>query len=350
MPEGRAFLPEDQDAAYGYAETLGYPVVLKPVEGSGGRGVFADLRGRADLQWAFEVMPEATGALGPFIVEKHVHGEDYRIFVLGDRVLSVAKRTPAAVVGDGSRTVMELVVEKNALRLQNPHLMTHPIRLDRIADRQLERQGLSLTSVPGRGQRVVLAAVANLARGGDSVGLLEEVHPSILRASADAVAAIPGLALAGVDFLISDHRLPVDEQDAGICEINCSPAQTANETTLYGYSAPISREMVTHFGARHGLQLRSEPLEEVSVLVRVTGRVQRVGYRRHVARLADRLELDGWVRNGEPRTVELCVSGQAGHVSTLLSLLVRPGRRAIPEVVRATHNDEPVSEGFEILP
>ena len=346
VPQGRSFPAGDYGAGLAYADELGYPVVLKPTSGTGGDGVVADIRSADDLRWAFDQFEQAPGGSGSFIIEQHIHGNDYRIFVLEGRVLSVAQRTPASVIGDGQRTVAELVLDKNAVRRQNPHLMAHPIRLNAMASRELARQDLHADAVPAAGRRVQLTAVANLAQGGDNIEVMHETHPSVLEAAAAGLNAIPGLTQGGVDFLIADHRLPVDEQVCGICEINYGPAQTANETTLYGDPAPISEEMIRHFGAKHGMAMRPERHGQVTVTATFIGS-------RRPARLAARITSDatamgltGWVRPGGRRRREALLSGPVDHVSALLNRAFLFHGRASPELVKTVHTTEPPPQAF----
>ena len=50
----------------------------------------------------------------PLIVETYLTGHDYRVLVVNDRVIAVARRVPGHVVGDGTHTIKELVDRVNA--------------------------------------------------------------------------------------------------------------------------------------------------------------------------------------------------------------------------------------------
>jgi D-alanine-D-alanine ligase-like ATP-grasp enzyme/L-alanine-DL-glutamate epimerase-like enolase superfamily enzyme/acylphosphatase len=347
VPRGRAFPAKDVDRGLAYAAELGYPVVVKPLAGTGGTGVVANLTSEEDVRWAIEGLRKTKHEHKQFIVEEHIEGEDFRFFVLGDRVLSVLRRTPGAVIGDGELSVAELVLQKNEFRRQNPHLRTRPIKVGDAARFQLEKQGLTFTSVPDAGQRVVLTVAGNLSQGGDSIEVLDETHPSLLEVAVAAVRAIPGLPHAGVDFLVQDLRLPIDEQAAGICEINSTPGQTANDFPLYGPRRDVSTDMIRYYGERLGLPIAA-PAAELTVRMAITGVVQGVGYRRWLADRADSLGLVGWVRNHPDGDLDALLHGSTDAVAATASVAITGPRAAHVETVHTWPTTEDAGSAFEL--
>lgn len=190
VPQGRTFGVQEIEAAIDYATSIGYPVVVKPLAGKGGVGVVAGIEDEEGLRWAVEEIQNLQKNRGKLVVEQHVPGKDYRIYVAFGRVLSAVLRSPASVIGDGFSTVEELVEQKNALRRGNPHTRTRLIKIGEPARYQLNKQGLSWDSVPEAGRTVVLAGGANISQGGDSTEVLPELHESILSAAVRAVDAI----------------------------------------------------------------------------------------------------------------------------------------------------------------
>jgi cyanophycin synthetase len=151
------------------------------------------------VRWGFE---QAAKHSRRVIVEEQYVGRDYRILVVGGKVVAVAERVPARVVGDGRSTVAQLIETVN----QDPRrgvgheaVMTRIVVDDHLIDR-LERAGLELQSVPASGQIVTLRATANLSTGGTAIDRTDEIHPdnaSIARRAALTV----GLDVAGIDFM-----------------------------------------------------------------------------------------------------------------------------------------------------
>ncbi len=113
LPVPRSRVVRSEDGAVEAATEIGYPCVVKPLDGNHGRGVALDLRTEDDVRRAFEpAYDESRG--GDVVVETFVSGNDYRVLVVGGRLAAVAERVPAGVTGDGKHTVHELVEIENA--------------------------------------------------------------------------------------------------------------------------------------------------------------------------------------------------------------------------------------------
>ncbi|GAA4915424.1 hypothetical protein [Nesterenkonia rhizosphaerae] len=203
------------------ADQIGYPVVLKPLRGSMGRDVYTNLGTPAELTGTFRYLTQnATG--NKLVLEKHFSGQDYRVLVVGDRFVAACLRKPANVTGDGSSTIQQLIDSKNALRRQNPYLCKKPIILDREVQEYLAKQNLTINSIPAEGTEVPLRGKANASQGGDSIDKTAEIPDAVKDAAIRSVAAIPGLAIAGVDILYDADRTPV-EDSFRVIELNSRP-------------------------------------------------------------------------------------------------------------------------------
>ena len=108
VPVPRSEVVRSEDAAAAAATRIGYPVAMKPLDGNHGRGVALDLRSEDEVRTAFE-RALAESRRGDVVVESFVTGNDYRMLVVGGRMVAVAERVPAHVVGDGRHTVSDLV-------------------------------------------------------------------------------------------------------------------------------------------------------------------------------------------------------------------------------------------------
>lgn len=347
-PRGRMFRNSDYDSARLFAERLGYPVVCKPATGVRGIGVVANIQNDRELNSAFEQLAQSRLGKDDFIVEKHVTGSDYRIVVLDGKVIAAILREPASVVGDGERTIAELMLHKNAFRRLNPHLWGRPIKYDLAARYQLERANLRVSSVPDKAQRVVLANSCSLSQGGDSIDVLEELHPSVHDAAVAAVRAVPGLGYCGLDLLIEDHRKPIGEQSAGFCELNAHAAIGNCEYPLFGEPRQVARQVMDFCVRTYGLRVRDAPAERLSIKINVRGGVTGVGYRKWIHRLARQFDVDGWVRNVSGRSVEAVLVGETAPVSALAAAAVTGPEKATPTSVRTGHTMETGIKGFEI--
>jgi D-alanine-D-alanine ligase-like ATP-grasp enzyme/L-alanine-DL-glutamate epimerase-like enolase superfamily enzyme/acylphosphatase len=335
VPQGRQFTLEQRDKALAYAADLGWPLVVKPQAGTGGQGVTTGITSVDEVGSAIDFV--AKTKYSDFVVERHVEGRAYRFIVLGDEVLSVFLRRSANVVGDGVSSIAELISAKNLVRATRQQLQARPLKLNDRARFQLERQGLSWDSVPEAGQFVVVSTAESITQGGDSFQVIGETHPSLIEAAIKAVAVVPGMRFAGVDFLISDHRLPVDEQDVGICEINSSPATSSHHFPLYGPARNVSEALILDRCEQAGIPL-TDPAETLDLSVEVRGTVQDVGYRHWMRTIAEQFGISGWVRNGDSReVVEARLAGAAEPVAALASMAIAGSADARPQSVQTTH-------------
>src|SRR5699024_9857432 len=232
-----------------------------------------------------------------FIVEKHVNGSDYRIVVIGDEVIAAIQREPSSVFGDGRSTIGELLVNKNVARRRNPHLWARPAKYDDAARHELRKAGRTLDTVLAEGEQQLLANTCSLSQGGDSIDVLDEMHPSIKEASVAAVKAMPGLFFCGVDFLLEDHTKPLDEQDAGICELNAHAAIGNCEYPMFGNGRPVAKTMMKATVEHFGFKAHAERAERLAIHLTMRGRVTGVGYRKWLRRRAGVSGIGGWVRN-----------------------------------------------------
>ncbi|MDO8520857.1 MAG: ATP-grasp domain-containing protein [bacterium] len=184
-------------AAYRYAKKLEFPVIVKPNSGSQGAGV-ALVHTKREFYRAMRAIFKRDRVA---LVQRQVRGNDYRLVVLDDRVISIYARIPLNVVGNGTSTIRQLVREKQCRFIASSR--DTRIKLDdpRIAEK-LKRQKLSVRSVPTRGERVYLLDNANLSTGGDVVDVTTTAH-SAFRKIAVRVTKDMGLRLCGVDLMIA---------------------------------------------------------------------------------------------------------------------------------------------------
>jgi D-alanine-D-alanine ligase-like ATP-grasp enzyme/acylphosphatase len=351
VPMGRTFAHGDFDSARAFAERIGYPVVVKPATGVRGIGVVANIRDQRELQAAFDQLVSSRLGRDDFIVEQHINGGDYRIVVIGDEVIAAVLREPASVEGDGEHTVAELMVNKNVFRRLNPHLWGRPIKYETAARYQLRRAGLRLTSIPERGQKVILSNTCSLSQGGDSIDVLDELHPTIKKACLEAVKAVPGLWFCGIDFLLEDHTKPLAEQEAGICELNAHAAIGNCEYPLYGMPRQVARTVMLQCAEHFGLHGNGKPADSLALrlTIRNRARATQERYSAWLRRHARSFGLSGWVRRVDAETVEAVLVGDAVPVSVLAAAAVLGPRGVRPNWVSTEHITPPKTDGFEIL-
>ncbi len=232
------------DQAVRAANRIGYPVVVKPLDGNHGRGVCLDLMDEADVREAF-VTAEAESRRGWVIVESLVVGKDYRCLIIDGRMAAIAERVPASVTGDGTSTVEQLVDTANAdprRGVGHEKVLTR-IKIDDAAVARVKDQGLAMTDVPPEGQMVKLALTGNMSTGGISIDRTFEAHPENIEIAEEAARMI-GLDIAGIDFICPDITEPVRETGGAICEVNAAPGFRMHTHPTIGEPQFIAKPVV----------------------------------------------------------------------------------------------------------
>ena len=187
--------------------------VVKPHDGSVGRGVHTDLPAAQVLDLVAATESERL------LVEEHVVGEEFRACVVDGRCVATYRRYGANVIGDGRSSIRALISEKNEVRKQNPYLETQLIENEPAIISFLARSGLTLETVPPEGKRILLSGAANIALGGDPLEVTHEVDPMVSAAAEQATAAIV-IPVAGLDLIFSNDG---DEDLCCVLEINQRP-------------------------------------------------------------------------------------------------------------------------------
>jgi cyanophycin synthetase len=223
LPVPASILVRSADEAVEAAKRIGYPVVVKPLDGNHGRGVSLDLRNVRAVRAAFKRASEQASR-GVVIVERLLEGKDYRMLVIGGHIAAVAERVSAQVVGDGEHTVRELVAIENAdprRGIGHEKVLTR-IALDERSEALVRAQGYQLDDVPPADETVKLALTANMSTGGSAIDRTFEAHGDNVEIAEEA-ARVVGLDVAGIDFIAPDITQPVRETGGGIVEVNAAP-------------------------------------------------------------------------------------------------------------------------------
>ncbi len=241
VPRGRTV--NDPDDAWAAALEIGLPVVIKPKDGNQGKGVTVNVTTREQLAAGFHAAAEFRDEI---MVERYLPGHDYRLLVIGDKLVAAARRDPPQVVGDGVHTVRELVdaVNLDPRRGQGHGTSLTRIRFDDIALASLAKQGYTADSVPAAGQCVILRNNANLSTGGSATDVTDDVHPEVA-ARAIAAAHMVGLDICGVDLVCDSVLKPIEEQGGGIVEVNAAPGLRMHISPSFGKGRPVGEAIVS---------------------------------------------------------------------------------------------------------
>ena len=253
IPVPRGVVVRDVEDAVREARRLRYPVVTKPLDGNHGRGVTIGIKSEEQLRFGFEeALREAKGRRD-IIVEQFFEGNDHRILVIDRKLIAVAERVPAHVVGDGIHSIQQLIdeVNKDPRRGRGHEKVMTQIKVDAHVREFLERSGLTVESVPEPGQKVVLRSTANLSTGGTAIDRTNEIHPDNAEIARRA-AAIVGLDIAGIDFIAPDISKSVRETGGGIIELNAAPGFRMHLEPSEGPPRDVARPVIDMLFPRGG--------------------------------------------------------------------------------------------------
>ena len=241
VPMGRVVA--DQEDAWAAALEIGLPVVIKPKDGNQGKGVTVNVTTREQLDAGYAAACEFRDDI---LVERYLPGNDFRLLVIGDKLIAAARRDPPIVVGDGVHTVRELVDQVNLdPRRGNGHATSlTKIRFDDIAMASLAQQGFVAESVAPKGQRVILRNNANLSTGGAATDVTDDVHPEVA-ARAIAAAHMVGLDICGVDLVCDSVLKPIEEQNGGVVEVNAAPGLRMHLSPSFGKGRAVGEAIVS---------------------------------------------------------------------------------------------------------
>lgn len=202
-------------------EELGYPLVIKPLDGNHGKGASIGVTNWKD---ALAGLKAAQVYSEKVIVEQFIEGFDFRVLVIDGKLVAAAKRTPASVVGDGRSTIKQLIdeVNKDPRRGVGHAKELTRITIDRHTRRILKQRELTVDSVLPAGEILYLKSTANISTGGTATDVTDQVHP-YNQLLAERVAGIVGLDVCGIDVMTTDIAVPLNENRGAVLEVNAAP-------------------------------------------------------------------------------------------------------------------------------
>ncbi|WP_299333688.1 cyanophycin synthetase [uncultured Psychroserpens sp.] len=202
---------------------VGYPLVIKPIDGNHGRGITVDIQNYDDALVAFKHAKDSSRS-GAIIVEKFITGDDYRLLVINNKLVAAAIRTPAHVIGDGTSTVQELIdeVNKDPRRGYGHEKVLTQITTNELTKTIIKDAGYTLDSVLPDGERLVLKDTANLSTGGTAEDVTDIVHPANV-SMAERISKIIDLDICGIDIMTTDITKPLSETGGAVLEVNAGP-------------------------------------------------------------------------------------------------------------------------------
>jgi cyanophycin synthetase len=221
---------------------VGFPAVIKPLDGNHGKGATVGIKSIEDANEAWERAKEYSRWI---IVEQQLEGSDFRALVVNNRLIAVAERVPAHVIGDGKHTIQELIDETNAdpRRGYGHEKVLTEIAIDNQTMRCIRKAGYELASILPKGERLFLKTTANISTGGTAIDLTDEVHPENVFLF-ERIARIIGLDVAGVDVIAPNVSEPLRQSGGGIIEVNAAPGFRMHLSPSEGIGRNVAEHVI----------------------------------------------------------------------------------------------------------
>lgn len=377
IPKGRSFTSEHSDQEIiDYANKLGYPLIIKPANGSLGIGVTININDEETFAKSLRELRESRkGKDDEIIVEQQVSGYDTRVFVVGDKVAGAFRRVPANVIGDGEHTIQELIEQKNKERIKNPHINGAKIEINEDLKNYLKQSNYDLNSRPSKGERVFLSSNPLPSVGGDTREVTNELSPETKKIAVDAVKTFDSLYVCGVDIMIDDdgktnHVLELNSRpNIGGCLFPVEGTPNNIAAKIIDFYFPETTSMNTGKDQYHLYfdfekieeVLRSDYVREVTVppypindlvakKLTVSGKVQGVGFRNWVQKIAIGRRINGYVKNLKNGNVLIIAAGKEENMKDFIEVIkAKKTSKINVSEVKEQDWSKPVKLGFEVI-
>ncbi len=242
IPTPSGVVVHSPEEAWAEAQDIGLPVVVKPRDGNRGRGVMLNLQNQEEVVAAYQV---ARAEDIDVIVERYIEGNEHRVLVVGGKVIAVSRGESVWVIGDGQSSVEQLIELQVNSDPRRGNADIHPLetlipRQNSVILANLQRQRLSVESVPEQGRRVLI-----VGNGNHSIDCTDHIHPEVAHACTLAARVI-GLDIAGIDLVCRDIGQPLEHQRGAVIEVNAGPGLLMHLKPAQGKPQPVGDAIVGH--------------------------------------------------------------------------------------------------------
>ncbi len=231
---------------------VGFPLVIKPIDGNHGRGITVNIQNYDEALEAFRHAKNSSKS-GAIIVEKYIIGEDYRLLVINNELVAGALRSPAHVIGDGKSTIQELVdeVNKDPRRGYGHEKVLTQITINELTRTIIKDAGYTVDSVLAEGEKLVLKDTANLSTGGTAEDITDIIHPANI-SMAERISKIIDLDICGIDVMTTDISKPLSETGGAVLEVNAGPGFRMHLAPTTGLPRNVAAPVIDKLFPRKG--------------------------------------------------------------------------------------------------
>ena len=221
---------------------VGYPLVIKPINGNHGRGITVNIKTWEEALEAYQAAKQISRSI---IVERFIIGDDYRLLVINNRLVAAAKRTPAHVKGNGKDTIQALIDNVNAdpRRGYGHENVLTMIKVNEMTENIISANGYTLDSVLNKDEILHLKDTANLSTGGTATDVTDMVHPENIF-MAERISKVIGLDICGIDVMTTDISRPLRETEGAVLEVNAGPGFRMHLAPTEGMPRNVASEVI----------------------------------------------------------------------------------------------------------
>ncbi len=248
LPVPQGFIVSSELALTDTLAILPPPYAIKPFNGNHGNGVALNLYTKEDAVEAYNIAKKFSSTI---LIEEMCPGKDYRVLIVNGKMVAAAERVPPAVLGDGNKTVLELINEINLdpLRGDGHEKFLSKIEVDDILAGFLAKQNLTLISVVENGKTAVVRPNANLSSGGKAIDVTKKAHHTVVTLC-ERAARVVGLDICGIDLIHQDISLPVDDHSK-IIEVNAGPGLRMHLAPSEGEAQQVAEPIIDMLYPNH---------------------------------------------------------------------------------------------------
>ncbi|MFD0952091.1 ATP-grasp domain-containing protein [Virgibacillus natechei] len=373
VPQGRGFdSDKTEEEIIKFGQSINFPVVLKPIDGYGGKGVIVNIKTNTELKNALAYNRNELGFKN-VVVEQFVMGDEVRVYVLEGKVIGAVQRRSANVVGDGINTINKLIEAKNQFRKNIPHLYFRPIKVDSEVKKLIQAAGYSLDSIPKAGERIFLRKTSNITTGGDPIEVTSELTTEQRGIAINAVKAIPGLTHCGVDMIINKEN-----DTSMVLELNTRPGIGSHLFPVEGKAKDIPKKIIDfYFPETKGISTEDAnvyfdfrsiqdtlaggttrevvvaPLINKKLVAKrylISGDIEPIRYHQWLQRKVFESNLNGFIRRIDDENIEVVIAGETqADADEFLTIL---NHKILQSQISSISEEDwklPIKIGFELM-
>lgn len=214
-------------------DMLTYPIILKDACGSNSVGIFPGIK---NVTEAVRVLDHELPQYRSMIAQEMVFGKEYRVLVLGEKVIGALEMIPPYAVGDGVSSVRKIIRKKQKTTERRTEF-------DIVLGRILKEQHLTLESILPKDEIAYIKKSSCLAEGGETSDVTELVHEGV-KSLCVAASKVVGRHLVGIDVMCEDIAKDPTKQAFHIIEINGKPDLYIHYDPTHGQTRNVVEDIV----------------------------------------------------------------------------------------------------------